>query len=99
MSSDNRDADSVTVLAGAPIEVVAQIGHIVLRADEVMALQPGSVLTVGSLRPTTVELLVGDRVWARGELVDVEGQLGVRLTALVAGAAPRVVLGEAETVR
>ena len=99
MSSNEPEADSLTVLAAAPIEVVAQIGRIVLRADEVTALRPGSVLTLGYLRPTTVELIVGDRVWARGELVDVEGKLGVRLTALSGGAGPRAVMGDAETVR
>ena len=99
MSSDEREADSLTVLAAAPIEVVAQIGRIVLRADELTALRAGSVLTLGSLRPTTVELMVGGLSWARGELVDVEGQLGVRLTTLSSGFGARVVLGDAETVR
>lgn len=99
MSSDEQAASSLTVLAAAPIEIVAEIGHIVLRADEVTALRPGSVLTLGPLRPTMVTLKVGDRVWAHGELVDVEGQLGVRLTTLSEAVAPRIVSGEAETLR
>jgi type III secretion system YscQ/HrcQ family protein len=73
---------SLTMLAAAPIEVVAEIGRIVMRADEITALRPGSVLTLGSRRLDTVELTVGDRVWALGDLVDVDGQLGVRLTSV-----------------
>jgi type III secretion system YscQ/HrcQ family protein len=84
MSADKSQTVSLTMLAAAPIEVVAEIGRIVMRADEVTALRPGSVLTLGTLRPNTVDLRVGDRSWAQGELVDVDGQLGVRLTALSA---------------
>jgi type III secretion system YscQ/HrcQ family protein len=99
MSSDDLGVSSLTVLAAAPIEIVAEVGRIVLRADEVAALRPGSILSLGPLRPTTVDLVVGDRVWARGELVDVEGLLGVRLTTLTEAVAPHSVSGEAETLR
>ncbi len=82
MPVDQSQTASLTMLAAAPIEVVAEIGRIMMRADEVIALRPGSILTLGSLRPNTVELRVGDRAWAQGELVDVDGQLGVRLTTV-----------------
>ena len=40
-------ADATAVLAAAPIEVVAELGRITLRGDEVMGLAPGTVLTLG----------------------------------------------------
>lgn len=79
---------ALTMLAAAPIEVVAEIGRIVMRADEVAALRAGSILELGPLSPQTVELRVGGRGWARGELVDVDGKLGVRLTAMSPGPNP-----------
>ena len=101
MSDTERQASSSTVLASAPIEVVAEVGRLTLRADEVLALRPGSVLALGSLRPTTVDLRVADRPWARGELVNVEGQLGVRVTALAQADTFKVEgdRSDAETVR
>jgi len=88
--SDDRDEaarDSAEVLAAAPIEIVAELGRIVLRGDEVLALGEGSVLALG--RPgTTVDLVVGGRTWARGELVNVDGELGVRITELARRARP-----------
>ena len=85
------------VLAAAPIEIVAELGRAVLRADEVMSLGPGSIVTFGALAPALVDLRVGDQRWATGELVNVEGQLGVRLLEVAtAAAAP---LGEADTLR
>jgi flagellar motor switch/type III secretory pathway protein FliN len=39
------------------------------------------VLSLG--RPgTTVDLVIGGRPWARGELVNIDGELGVRITEL-----------------
>lgn len=96
----NEVADqSLTMLASAPIEVVAEVARIAMRADEITALKVGSVLPVGPLRPNTVTLRVGDRDWAEGELVDVDGQLGVRLTAMAVTAGPRPVSSEADTLR
>jgi type III secretion system YscQ/HrcQ family protein len=74
---------SATVLASAPIEVVAEIGRVEIRADELLGLRPGSILALGALGPRSVDLRAGGRLWARGELVNVDGQLGVRLTELV----------------
>jgi type III secretion protein Q len=99
MSSDEQHASSVTMLASAPIQVVAEIGRLVLRADEVVALRPGSILTLGGLRPTTVDLRVGDRSWGHGELVNVDGQLGVRLTAIAPDPSVRSNASEAQTSR
>ncbi len=86
--TDDRDktAAGAELLAAAPIEIVAELGRIVLRGDEVLALDEGSVLSLG--RPgTTVDLVIGGRTWARGELVNVDGELGVRITELAQGTA------------
>lgn len=88
VSDDHPPASSIAVLASAPIEVVAEIGRIELRADELLGLAPGAVLAMGALGATAVDLRVGDRLWARGELVEVDGQLGVRITEVVAAPEP-----------
>ncbi|HVU51524.1 MAG TPA: FliM/FliN family flagellar motor switch protein [Polyangia bacterium] len=77
-----RTVDVAAVLAAAPIEVVAELGRVVLRGEEIAGLGPGSVLAFGRLGASPVALRVGDEIWAEGELVDVDGELGVRVTAL-----------------
>ena len=74
--------DTGTVLAAAPIEVVAEVGRVTLRGDEVLALAPGMVVALGAPVVPAVSLRVGNEVWAEGELVDIEGELGVRVTSL-----------------
>lgn len=71
--------EATSVLAAAPVEIVVEIGRLVLRSDEVLGLARGHVLTLGGARTTAVSLCVAGSVWARGELVDVDGELGVRV--------------------
>jgi type III secretion system YscQ/HrcQ family protein len=78
--------DASAALAAAPVEVVAEIGRLTLRGDEVLGLAPGVVLALGTAERTrAVVLRVGGELWAHGELVDVDGELGVRITALARG--------------
>jgi type III secretion system YscQ/HrcQ family protein len=77
--------DSTMVLADAPIEVVAELGRIMLRADEVAGLSPGVVLGLRLERTTAVTLRVAGQPWAEGELVNIDGEVGVRVTRRTRG--------------
>jgi type III secretion system YscQ/HrcQ family protein len=81
MNVSDSNTDGTTVLGAATIEVVAEIGRVSLRGDEVLGLAPGTVLAMGRGRPA-VSLRVGGELWADGEIVDIDGELGVRVTRL-----------------
>jgi flagellar motor switch/type III secretory pathway protein FliN len=83
MAAENDDL-KLEVLAAAPVEVVAELGRLSLRGDEVLGLERGSVLGFGH-QAGRIDLVVGGRPWARGELVNVDGELGVRITEMVRG--------------
>ena len=80
MAEQTRALNAAAVLAAAHIEVIAELGRLVLRGEEVAGLGPGSVLVLGRAGASPVALRVGDEIWAEGELVDVDGELGVRVT-------------------
>lgn len=84
VSMDPDKTDTATAaLAAAPVEVVAELGRITLRGDEVLGLAPGVVLGLRVERTSAVSLRIGGEPWAEGELVNVEGELGVRVTRLL----------------
>ena len=70
------------VLATAPVEVVAEIGRLTLRGDELAGLMKGGVLSLGSRRTESIQLRVGGLLWAVGELVSLGDELGVRILRL-----------------
>lgn len=70
------------LLRELPVQVTCEIGRVTLSAREVLELRPGAVVPVGRPLAGPVDLTAGGRVIARGELVDVEGEIGVRVTEL-----------------
>lgn len=73
---DEAVAEDVTV------EVACQLGAVQLSARQVLELAPGQVLSLERPLGGPVELVVGTRVIGRGEIVDVDGELGVRVLSL-----------------
>lgn len=71
------------LLRELPVQLTCELGRITLSAREVLELRPGSVLPVGRPLAGPVDLTAGGRVIARGELVDVEGEIGIRLTEVL----------------
>jgi flagellar motor switch protein FliN len=71
-------------LQNVPVELAVEIGRTRMTIGEALALSPGSVVTVGRLAGDPVELLVNGRVIARGEVVAVEEELGLRITEIAA---------------
>jgi type III secretion protein Q len=66
-------------LAALEVEVAAEIGRVVLSGREIAGLGPGSVVELRRPLGGPVDLLVQGRLIARGELVDVDGEVGVRV--------------------
>ncbi len=69
-----------------PVDVVVSVGHARPVIGELLAMRRDMVLPLSSRMDDPVEILVGDRVIARGELEelgDESGRLGVRLTEVV----------------
>lgn len=73
-------ASTDALLRELPVEVVCELGRVTMTGRELLELRPGAVIPVGRPLAGPVDLAVGGRVVARGELVDVEGEIGVRIT-------------------
>jgi|GEM_PF-1669574 len=69
----------------APIEVAVEIARFTLPLAEIAGLAPGEVLVTGNALGERVTLRANGRAVASGELVDVDGEVGVRILSLAAG--------------
>ena len=71
---------------GVPIEVTISVGRARPLVSELVALRRDSVLALDSKIDDPVDLYIGERLIARGELQEIDGdpgRLGVRLTEVV----------------
>jgi len=71
-------------LQNVPVELAVEIGRTRMTIGDALALGIGSVVTVGRLTGDPVDLLVNGRVIARGEVVAIEEELGLRITEIAA---------------
>lgn len=82
---DPRSADpGGNPLTRVPIEITISVGKARPQVRELLRLKRDAILPLDRRVDDPVELYVGDRLIARGELTELEGdqagQLGVRLT-------------------
>ena len=80
-STGPKDARLDAVL-DVDLPLVVRFGRAIMPLRTLADLGPGSVIDMGRSPDEPVELLVGERLIARGEVVIVGGNYGVRITEL-----------------
>jgi flagellar motor switch protein FliN/FliY len=71
---------------GVPVEVIITVGRANPSIGELLNLRRDALLTLDSKIDDPVDIMVGKRIIARGDLQEIEGsdgRLGVRLTEIV----------------
>jgi type III secretion system YscQ/HrcQ family protein len=81
-ASEDNLGEMEPLLGDMPVPVVVELGRVQLSADEVICLRAGQILELGRSPTDPVDLVVSGRLLAKGELVEIEGQLGVRILSL-----------------
>jgi flagellar motor switch protein FliN/FliY len=80
-------------LYDVPVELAVEIGRTKMTIRETLGLGPGSIVTLDRTAGEPVDLLVNGKPIARGEVVVIDGEFGLRVTEVVvrAGGAPAAV--------
>jgi flagellar motor switch protein FliN/FliY len=80
-SSDN--GRNLNLLMGVPLKISAELGTCKMLVEDVLKLGTGSIVELDRLAGGPVDLLVNDRLVARGEVVAIDEKFGVRITELI----------------
>jgi flagellar motor switch protein FliN len=70
-------------LHDVPVELAVEIGRTRMTIGETLALGPGSIITLNRLAGEPVDLLVNGKPIARGEVVVIDEEFGLRITDVV----------------
>lgn len=73
----------IDLLADLQLEVTVELGRTSMTVAEVLGLGPGSVIELERIAGEPVDILVNDRLIARGEVVVVDENFGVRIVEVV----------------
>jgi flagellar motor switch/type III secretory pathway protein FliN len=71
--------------AQLPITLEVELARVELSVGELARLEPGAALPLALDRRGLVTLRAGERAVARGELVEIDGAVGVRILSLQVG--------------
>jgi flagellar motor switch protein FliN/FliY len=73
----------VRLLADIPMNVTVELGRAVLKVRDLLALREGSVVELDRAPGATVDIVVNGRLVARGDVVVVDDDFGVRVTEVL----------------
>ena len=76
-------ARDLRLLAAEAVALAVELGRVKLPLRELLALGPGAVLELDRAADAPVDVLVNGCLVARGEVVVIDGDFGVRVTAVV----------------
>jgi flagellar motor switch protein FliN/FliY len=82
-------------LTDVEVEIAVEIGRTRMTLGAALALGPGSIVTLDRLADQPVDLLVNGKPVARGEVVVIDEEFGLRITEVL-GARPGAGLAVAE---
>jgi len=74
---------SYDMLLDVKLPVSIELGRTTMTINDILALGGGSVVELDKLAGEPVDLLVNDKIIARGEVVVVDENFGIRITSLI----------------
>ncbi len=79
---ESTNKEGGELLNDIPLQIAVELARVPVTAEQVVSLRVGQVLDLNRVPGEPVELSVNGKVVARGELVEVEGHLGVRILSM-----------------
>jgi flagellar motor switch protein FliN/FliY len=83
--SSGKDRN-LSLILDIPLRVAVELGRTRMPVSELLNLTQGSVIELNKLAGESMEVLVNDKLIARGEAVVVNEKFGVRLTDIISPA-------------
>jgi type III secretion system YscQ/HrcQ family protein len=79
---DLPSVDAAAMLADVTVAMVIELGRVQVSAADVMGLRPGQVIELGRSPGEAIDLVVDGKRIGKGELVEIDGEMGVRILSL-----------------
>ena len=74
---------SLSLLRNVEMNVTAELGRARMTVADLLSLTPGSVVELDRIAGSPIDLLVNGTLFARGEVVVIDEEFGVRITEIV----------------
>lgn len=82
-TSQIRSAGNIDLLQDVPLPVTVELGRTTMVVRDILALGPGSIIELDRAAGEVVDVVVNGKLIARGEVVVIDENFGVRITEIV----------------
>lgn len=82
-SSISSEMQNLNLLMDIPLQVTVELGRTKKLIKEILELSPGSIVELDKLAGEPVDILVNNKLIAKGEVVVIEENFGVRVTDIL----------------
>lgn len=79
----SKEEKDIEILMDIPLQVTVELGRVSMLVQDILELGSGSIVELEKAAGEPVDVLVNGRLVARGEVVVVEDNFGVRLTEIL----------------
>jgi flagellar motor switch protein FliN/FliY len=78
-----ENGKNLDMLMSVPLKITAELGTCKMLVEDILKLGTGSIVELDRIAGGPVDLLVNDKLVARGEVVAIDEKFGVRVTELI----------------
>jgi flagellar motor switch protein FliN/FliY len=75
-----KPREEIAHIANVPIEVEVQLDRRYMKISEILSLEEGSIVEMERSAGENIDIYIGSRLAAFGEIVIIENIMGVRIT-------------------
>ncbi|MFO0596312.1 MAG: flagellar motor switch protein FliN [Myxococcaceae bacterium] len=83
---DEISTRRLDLLLDVPLDVTVELGRSRMTIQDLLGLTPGSVIELDKIAGEPLDIVVNDRLIARGEAVVVNDKFGIRITDIISKA-------------
>jgi len=77
-----KSQEGAELLNDIPLQISVELARVPVSAEDVVSMKIGQVIDLNRMAGEPIDLSVNGKIVARGELVEIEGNLGVRVLSL-----------------
>ncbi len=81
--SEQIDFSKLELLMDVPLEIKVELGSVRMTLREILDLHEGSLIQLNKLAGEPLDIYANDRLIARGEVVVIDENFGIRVTEIV----------------
>jgi flagellar motor switch protein FliN/FliY len=83
VASVMQQKENIEIIMDVPLEVTVELGRTTRKIKDILEFSPGSIIELNKLAGEPIDILVNGKFVAKGEVVVIDENFGIRITDIV----------------